>query len=88
MFAKTIEDDALLGRSSMKVLLIYPKTERQAPVDPRPPLGLAYIASSLELDNHDVMVEDMYSMRTTMDQLISNAKKFNTDVVSISAITP
>jgi len=72
----------------MKVLLIYPKTEKQAPVDPRPPLGLAYIASSLELDGHDVMIEDMYSMRTTMDQLTSNAKKFNPDIVGISAITP
>lgn len=71
----------------MRVILIYPKTELQGDGE-KPPLGLAYIASSLKLDEHEVMIEDMYGLGITMDQLIADAERFNPDVAGISVITP
>lgn len=73
----------------MKVLLVSPSFYKNVykPIS-KPPLGIAYIASSLEKDGHIVRILDMYSFGLDKDDLLRNVKDFKPDVVGFSVLTP
>jgi radical SAM superfamily enzyme YgiQ (UPF0313 family) len=53
-----------------------------------PPLGIAYIASSLEKANHDVDIIDAIALKMSRDQVRRRIREFHPDVVGITAMTP
>ena len=53
-----------------------------------PPLGLAYIASSLIKAGHDVDIIDAIAMALSKDDVDSRIKKFKPKIVGITAMTP
>jgi len=59
--------------------------ERQAGV--LPPLGLAYIASVLEIAGHDVKILDEQVNPTTREQLAQIVTSYRPDVVGVSCMT-
>ena len=73
----------------MKVLLIRPP--RRHPLEQSltvPPLGLAYIAASLEQAGHQVEIWDAYIDRWTWTRLQRELSKVSVDVIGLSAMTP
>jgi anaerobic magnesium-protoporphyrin IX monomethyl ester cyclase len=73
----------------MKVLLIRPP--RRHPLEQSltvPPLGLAYIASSLENAGHQVEIWDAYIERWTWSKLRRRLAEISVDVIGFSAMTP
>jgi anaerobic magnesium-protoporphyrin IX monomethyl ester cyclase len=52
-----------------------------------PPLGLAYIASYLEADGHDVRIYDC-QLDKTHQELLKELNQFNPEVVGLSTTTP
>ena len=72
----------------MKVSLIAPNIEGAYKQPPKPPLGLAYIASSLEAQGHEVNIIDMYSTSMSSDDLVTKVKNFGPDLVGFSVLTP
>jgi anaerobic magnesium-protoporphyrin IX monomethyl ester cyclase len=69
----------------MKTLLInppYPFTEV-----PLIPLGLAYIAGSLEDNGHEVQVLDLLVCRYSKDKIARKIKEYQPDIVGITSVT-
>ena len=75
------------------VLLIYPpinfknKIAQTLDVD-RPPLGLLYLASSLEKNNISVRVVDVGAQKISLEDIILIIEKEQCSIVGISAMTP
>jgi anaerobic magnesium-protoporphyrin IX monomethyl ester cyclase len=73
----------------MKVLLIMPysKNEIRNSLDiTTPPLGLAYIASTLRsLTGHEVMIHDGMLLRSSLSDIHHIVDSYNPDIVGISA---
>ncbi|MCL5236530.1 MAG: B12-binding domain-containing radical SAM protein [Nitrospirae bacterium] len=73
----------------MKILLIRPTPWKSLfGAESFLPLGIAYIASSLEAAGHNVKVIDFTVQPYNDTELISLIKKENPDVVGFSAVTP
>jgi len=53
-----------------------------------PPLGLAYIASSLEQAGHDVTIIDAIALALSKEEVQDKIKNFNPKIVGITALTP
>ena len=53
-----------------------------------PPLGLAYIASSLEKAGHSVIIIDAIALALSKKEVQEKIKKFNPTIVGITAMTP
>ena len=53
-----------------------------------PPLGLAYIASSLEPAAHDVTIIDAIALALSKEEVQDKIKNFNPKIVGITALTP
>jgi len=53
-----------------------------------PPLGVAYIASSLEKHNHEVAIIDAIALGLSREQVRRRIKEFSPDIVGITAMTP
>jgi len=53
-----------------------------------PPLGIAYIASSLEKAQHEVNIIDAIALGLSKQQLHQRIKEFNPKIVGITAMTP
>lgn len=74
---------------SMKVLLIAPPhLNNDPPYEAKPPLGLMYIAASIERDGHTVRVYDMYSFPNTIPEIIDIVQEFQPKVIGFSLTTP
>ncbi len=81
----------------MKVLLINPSllqaevghyskaVESQRGV--YPPLGLAYVASALEKDGHDVKIIDCDANQSTLHEIVKVTKRFDPDLVGMYVMT-
>lgn len=72
----------------MKVLLVAPAIEGAYTGVPVPPLGVAYIASSLEGDGHSVKIVDMDALRLKIDDLLAITGEYKPDSVGFSVLTP
>ncbi len=80
----------------MKVILIYPeftdiygRYRSAAKVGVvYPPLGLMYLASSLEQDNHDVTIIDTEVESLSKDEIIKRVISKKPDIVGITSTTP
>ena len=75
----------------MKVLLVLPPSSskiREVLETTSPPMGLAYLASSLELDGHEVRIVDSLAMEYDFVDVVREAKAFDPDLVGVSASTP
>ena len=75
----------------MKVLLILPPSSsviREVLETTSPPMNLAYLASSLELDGHEVKIVDSLAMGYGFEDVLREAKAFNPDLVGLTATTP
>ncbi len=73
----------------MRVVLIRPP--RRHPLEQSltvPPLGLAYIAASLETAGHHVEIWDAYIERWTWSKLERELAKIHVDVIGFTAMTP
>ena len=53
-----------------------------------PPLGIGYIASSLERAGHVVDIIDAIALSLSKEQVLERIKKFNPRIVGITAMTP
>jgi len=75
----------------MKVMLIVPPSQ-SAVVSffgtGGPPLGLAYLASALEEEGHEVEVVDSIVLGYGLDDLARKLRAFDPDVVGLTATTP
>lgn len=54
----------------------------------KPPLGIAYLASSLEKKGHKIKILDMYSFNLNENDLINSIIKFKPDIVGFTVLTP
>ncbi|MGQ9759268.1 MAG: B12-binding domain-containing radical SAM protein [Candidatus Methanomethylicaceae archaeon] len=77
----------------MKVVLVNPPTT--APLESvsalglkAPPLGLAYIAASLEKEGHDVSIIDSTALELSHQQLGERLQKERSDVIGVTSTTP
>lgn len=73
----------------MKILLISPPTDsaiKRVVGTTGPPLSLAYLASMVR-DEHDVEIIDSIAEELTFDDVKKRMKKFDADVVGITATT-
>lgn len=52
------------------------------------PLGLGYIAALLEREGYEVRIEDSQCLGETHQDLINRIKKYDMDIIGISATTP
>ncbi|MFQ6063905.1 MAG: B12-binding domain-containing radical SAM protein [Candidatus Bathyarchaeia archaeon] len=76
----------------MRVFLINPRPSSQfetfLPVkDSLPPLGLAFLGSSLEKAGHEVNIFDNYLFRVPIVEVIKRAGKFNADIIGITCMS-
>ncbi len=53
-----------------------------------PPLGIAYIASSLRAAGHDVQIIDAIVELLDAEQVLEKIKRFDTQIVGVTAMTP
>ena len=53
-----------------------------------PPLGLAYLASGVERDGHDVKIIDAFAEGLTWDHFTEEIKKAKADLIGIGGMTP
>jgi len=53
-----------------------------------PPLGIAYIASSLEKAKHEVEIIDAVALRLSKEEVRQKVKQYAPDIVGITAMTP
>ena len=75
----------------MKVMLVLPPSHSAISSvlgTTGPPLGLAYIASVLEREGHDVRIIDSLALNYSLKDLRSEVKSFDPDVVGLTATTP
>jgi anaerobic magnesium-protoporphyrin IX monomethyl ester cyclase len=73
----------------MQVLLLRPP--RRHPREPGlsvPPMGLAYIAASLESAGHRVRIIDAYAERWSWQQTQQEIERMRPDILGLSAMTP
>jgi len=73
----------------MKILLVSPPTDsaiKRVVGTTGPPLSLAYLASMVR-DEHDVIIVDSIAEELTFDDVKERIKKFDPDVVGITATT-
>ena len=73
----------------MKILLVSPPTDsviKRVAGTTGPPLSLAYLASMVR-DEHDVIIVDSIVEELTFDDVRKRIKKFDPDVVGITATT-
>lgn len=73
----------------MKIMLISPPTDsaiKKVVGTTAPPLGLGYLASMVR-DEHDVIIVDSIAEELTFNDVRERIKKFDPDVVGISATT-
>jgi len=73
----------------MKILLVSPPTDsaiKRVVGTTGPPLSLAYLASMVR-DEHDVIIVDSIAEELTFDDVRKRIKKFDPDVVGITATT-
>lgn len=74
----------------MKIILIqpnYPSIIRKVLGEVAHPLGLGYIAS-VTRDEHDVRILDALNLNCTDEEVANEIKRFDPDVVGITATTP
>ena len=69
----------------MKVMLVQPATKEKRTSGP--PLGLAYIASSLEKHGHKVKIIDSAILNYKIDDIQKEIKNFDPDAVGIGTVT-
>lgn len=53
-----------------------------------PPIGLCYIASSLQKNGYEVFIIDAESEDTSLDKLVRDALTLNPDIIGITATSP
>ena len=72
------------------ILLVKPLKDKKLIFEHTQPLGIMYIASSLKQanKNHEVKIIDMVVERKVYDDIRSEIKRFQPDIVGISALTP
>ena len=73
----------------MRILLVSPPTDsaiKRVVGTTGPPLSLAYLASMVR-DEHDVIIVDSIAEELTFDDVRKRIKKFDPDVVGITATT-
>ncbi|MCD6331074.1 MAG: cobalamin-dependent protein, partial [Thermoplasmata archaeon] len=73
----------------MKILLISPPTDsviKRVVGTTGPPLSLAYLASMVR-DEHDVIIVDPIAEELSFDDVKERIKKFDPDVIGITATT-
>ncbi len=69
----------------MKILLVYPPYN----IEPNPPLGLAYLAATLEKAGHDVKIIDMTPLNMKVEEdILQEINLFQPAIVGISFMTP
>ncbi len=78
----------------MKILLLLPPTNLSSSYgslsdfsNPQPSIGVAYIASVLRENNHNVKVIDAYVLQYNIEQIKSEIKNFSPDIVGLSVLT-
>lgn len=73
----------------MKILLIQPpaRTLKKESIV-IPPLGLAYLASSLERDGHEVKILDAFANMLSWTEFEEEVKKQKPDLIGIGGMTP
>lgn len=73
----------------MKVFLINPPprnlTREEVMI---PPLGLAYLASSIELDGHKVRILDAFALGLGWGEFEEEVKREKADLIGIGGMTP
>jgi radical SAM superfamily enzyme YgiQ (UPF0313 family) len=73
----------------MKVLLIQPPSRQQAQEEVVvPPLGLAYLASAVERDGHEVKILDAFAAGLSWSNFTEAIKKAQADLIGIGGMTP
>ncbi len=73
----------------MKILLIQPPSRNQNREDVVvPPLGLAYLASTLEREGHRVNILDAFALGMSWTAFESEVKKQKPDLIGIGGLTP
>ena len=75
----------------MKVLLVVPPAQSKVVEifgTGGPPLNLAYLASALELEGHEVRIVDSLTLGYGLEELAREVRSFDPDVVGITATTP
>lgn len=75
----------------MRVMLIQPpsrSTIKSLLGTTGPPLGLAYLASALEAEGHEVRVVDSLAMDYELEDVGREIKRFDPELVGITATTP
>ena len=86
----------MLAPIKMNILFIYPTyTEIYGNYKPAarigvlyPPLGLSYLAATLERESHKVSIIDMEAELLKKEQLVKRIRKIKPDVIGISSTTP
>ncbi|MCP3943760.1 MAG: radical SAM protein [Desulfobacteraceae bacterium] len=80
----------------MKIMLVLPPSnfisqaygvKQKIRFGHTPPLGIGYIASYLEEDDHNVSILDASAMELSIDQTVQNISEFAPDVVGLSVLT-
>ena len=69
-----------------RVLLIRPNYSF-ANAQPNPPIGLGYLAATLEKHGHKVFIADLSILKIQNDEVVKLTSKFNPDVIGITALT-
>jgi len=73
----------------MKILLIHPPSRRPNREDVVvPPLGLAYLASTIERQGHRVRILDAFALRLTWNEFEEVIKKERADLIGVGGMTP
>lgn len=80
----------------MKILLIQPPNEvhkqvygvkRKVQLGHQPPLGLGYIAAYLEMDGHEVVIQDAAARSLSPEEAVREAKELEPDLIGITVLT-
>ena len=73
----------------MKILLIHPPSRKRNREDVVvPPLGLAYLASSVEQERHKVRILDAFALGMSWSEFEAEVKREKADLVGIGGMTP
>jgi anaerobic magnesium-protoporphyrin IX monomethyl ester cyclase len=73
----------------MKVLLIQPPSRQKAQEEVVvPPLGLAYLASAIERDGHEVRILDAFAEGLSWNDFAEEIRKAKADLIGVGGLTP
>lgn len=73
----------------MKILLLHPPSRDGKNEDVVvPPLGLAYLAATLEREGHGVRILDAFALRMKWEEFAEAVKKEKADLIGIGGMTP